>query len=489
MYKEKDSVPEFEKFYLPFGGHLQGDNRWVRLADIIPWPEIEEKYKGHFSKHIGRTAKTVRLALGAILIKEKLKLTDEETVEIIRENHYLQYFLGFESYKYEKPFDPSMMVHFRRRLGPEDIKEMNELIAKKYFEQKEEERKSKSKKNDDNDNDKNQGQLIIDATCVPQDIRHPNDVIILDEARQKTEHIIDVLYEASGLDTKPRTYRKQARIKFLDFIRGRRRTKMEIRKASRSQLQYLRRNLRTVNELLENVDPCTLSRKQRKDLIVINEVYRQQKELYQKRTHSIPGKIVSISQPHVRPIARGKARAAFEFGAKLSASITEHGMMYIDRLQWEAYNESDDLPVQVEKYKERFGRYPESVHADKIYRTRENRNYCQSKNIRLSGPPLGRPIKQTAENKKWLKALRKIERRDEGIRQRIEGGFGTVKRKFTLSNVYEKLRITSETTIMVCVLLSNCDKILRDLFMRLFFSLRLCLEKSEKLVFASYISV
>lgn len=310
--------------------------------------------------------------------------------------------------------------------------------------------------------------MILDATCFPQDIRHPHDVMILDEARQKTEKIIDTLYEAGPLTEKPRTYRKKARISFLNFIRGRRRTRQEIRRAARIQLQYLRRNLRIANELLSTVSPFSISAKQRKDLMVINEVFRQQCELYKKKTHSIPGKILSISQPHVRPIARGKARAAFEFGAKVSASVTEHGMMYVDRLQWESYNESEDLIMQVEKYKQRFGRYPESLHVDKIYRTRENRNYCESKNIRLSGPHLGRPIIQTEENKKHFRLMRKLERKDEGIRQKVEGKFGTVKRKFTLANVYEKLRVTSETTIMICVLLSNCDKILRDLFMRLF---------------------
>lgn len=469
MYKDASKVPEFEKFYLPFGGHLNGDNRWVRLAGIIPWDDIEKEYAGHFSKHIGRTAKTVRLALGALLIKEKLKLTDEETVENIRENPYLQYFLGYELYKDEKPFDPSMMVHFRRRLGADAIAEMNELIAKRF--QKAKEEKEPKKKKIDDDNHKNKGQLILDATCFPQDIRHPHDVMILDEARQKTEKIIDTLYEAGDLTEKPRTYRKKARISFLNFIRGRRRTRQEIRRAARIQLQYLRRNLRIVNELLSTVSPFTISARQRKDLIVINEVFRQQRELYKKKTHSIPGKILSISQPHVRPIARGKARAAFEFGAKVSVSVTEHGMMYVDRLEWESYNESEDLIMQVERYKQRFGRYPESLHADKIYRTRENRKYCESKNIRLSGPHLGRPIIPTEENKNSLRLMRRIERKDEGIRQKVEGKFGTVKRKFSLANVYEKLRVTSETTIMVCVLLSNCDRILRDLFMRLFLHL------------------
>ena len=466
MYKLEEGKKEFEKFHLSFGGKLRGDNRWVQLSDIIPWDEIEKEYAGHFSKKIGRTAKTVRLALGAVLIKEKLKLTDEETVESIRENHYLQYFLGYESYKDEKPFDPSMMVHFRKRLGPDAIRDLNEKITKKYHDQIEKQQKEKSG-GDKNGDGGNSGHLVIDATCIPQDIRHPNDVLLLDECRKKTEQIIDKLYAQSDLTVKPRTYRKRARIEFLNFIRGKRRTRRAIRKATKVQLQYLRRNLRSVNKLLEKYPLAILSKKQRRDLIVINEIFRQQRELYKTKTHSIPGKIIHIAQPHVRPIARGKARAAFEFGSKLSASITEHGMMYVDRLQWEPYNESEDLIGQVEQYRNRFGRYPESVHADKIYRTRANREYCESKGIRLSGPALGRPEKETAENRNRLKALRRIARQDESIRQKIEGGFGTVKRKFSLSTVFEKLKETSEMKIMICVLLVNCEKILRDLFLRI----------------------
>jgi hypothetical protein len=208
----------------------------------------------------------------------------------------------------------------------------------------------------------------------------------------------------------------------------------------------------------------TLSRKEYKDLLVIQKAYDQQMYLYREHEHSIRGKIVSLSQPHVRPIARGKARGAYEFGAKISAAITEHGLMYIDRLEWEPYNESGDLQMQVERYKDRCGHYPESVHVDKIYRTRENRAWCEERSIRLSGPPLGRPVNTAGIDKKILRAKRKQERRDESIRQAIEGAFGVGKRRYGMDCVYEKLRITSETTIMMNMLVMNMEKILKDLY-------------------------
>ncbi len=118
MYRHKIPQPEFEAFYLPFGGHPRSDNRWIRLAKLIPWDEAEKKYAAHFAESgMGAPAKNVRIALGALIIKERLGLSDEETVEQIRENPYLQYFLGFEGYRDQPPFEASMMVHFRKRMG------------------------------------------------------------------------------------------------------------------------------------------------------------------------------------------------------------------------------------------------------------------------------------------------------------------------------------------------------------------------------------
>ena len=71
-------------------------------------------------------AESVRVAPGALIIKEKLSLTDEEVVEQIRENPYLQYFMGYHEYMDKKPFDSSLMVHFRKRLHLRNISEINE---------------------------------------------------------------------------------------------------------------------------------------------------------------------------------------------------------------------------------------------------------------------------------------------------------------------------------------------------------------------------
>jgi len=167
IYRKRISHPEFEDFYLPFGGRIRSENRWVVLAKLIPWQEIEKRYVRSFSQQgIGAPAKPVRVALGSLIIKEKLGLTDEETVMQIQENHYLQFFLGFESYYDEEPFDPSLMVYFRKRLSEKVVSEINELVVKNWVKRKASKKKKRSKGSDDDEDTPKQGKLIIDCSCA-----------------------------------------------------------------------------------------------------------------------------------------------------------------------------------------------------------------------------------------------------------------------------------------------------------------------------------
>ena len=470
MYRHNQNQLEFEDFALPFGGKLRSGNRWVKLAKFIPWDEFEPDYAKAASKsQLGPPAKSVRVALGALIIKERLGTSDEETVEQIRENPYLQYFLGFKEYRDTPPFDPSMFVYFRKRFSQSKLSDLNEAVVQKALEKEKEAPKKKTppKDNDDDQSSSsggNQGKLLIDATCTPADITFPTDLKILNTSREKSEEIIDILHSPlRGKQKKPRTYRKRARKEYLSAAKSKKLSKSKRRKAIRKQLGYLKRNLKTIDKLSEQTSLLRLSRRQYKNLLVINEVYRQQQWMHDHHESRIDDRIVSVSQPHVRPIKRGKAGAATEFGAKISASLAK-GFTFVDRISWDAYNESGDLIEQAEKYKERFGYYPESIHADKIYRTRENRKFCKKHGIRLSGPPLGRP---PAEKEKQRERQLQT-RQDELDRIPIEGKFGQGKRRFSLSRIMCKLAETSEAAIMIAFLVMNLEKWLRGHLFALF---------------------
>lgn len=474
MYRKVEQAPSpAENFELPFGGKLAADNRWVILAQLIPWSEFEEEYAQNFRAEIGPPAKSFRLALGALIIKEKLGISDRETVEQIRENPYLQYFIGQSSYSNEIAFDPSLLVHFRQRISAELVNKVNREVVRRL---REVSRSDSEKKNPEQESDvpKNQGKLILDATCAPADISYPTDLKLLNQARVHSEKIIDTLYEPlkEKILKKPRTYRKLARKDYLEVARQRRPSRKQKRKALKKQLQYLKRNLAHISQLIESgASLASLSKRQYKMLLVVSEVYRQQLWLFKNNKQSIEDRIVSLSQPQIRPIVRGKAGKPVEFGAKLSASCFE-GYVFLNRISWDSFNESGDFKAQIEAYYNFTGFYPESVHVDKIYRTRENRAWCKERGIRISGPPLGRPPAHVSPEKK-KQALD-----SEKIRNSIEGKFGQGKRRFSLSRVMAKLPNTSQTAIAITFLVMNLSTALWR-----FFCVFLCLLATTILVF------
>jgi len=468
MYRGTEKQTQFIEFNLPFGGKLLAINRWIRLSQIIPWHEFEDEYCSNLSKSgQGPPAFSVRMALAALIIKERLGVSDEECTEQITENPYLQYFCGLKEFTTKAPFHSTMFVHFRKRFPADVLARVNEAVVAKAV---------KSTKKDDDDPAKgagsekpNKGKLLMDATCVPADITFPTDLKLLNKAREKSEKIIDTLHQHRGKGhKKPRTYRIKARKAYLSVAKSKRIGGMKLRKALRQQLGFLRRNLSSIEKLSEADQLTILNRRQYRDLLVISELYRQQQCMYDHRNHRINDRIVSISQPHVRPIKRGKAGSDTEFGAKLSVSLVD-GYAFVDRTSWDNFNECLDLKGQVEAYKRRFGIYPESVHADRIYRTRDNLTYCKMHHIRLSGPRLGRPPRVTPENAERLKAEAVLARQDEIDRIPIEGKFGQGKRRYGIGRLMTKLASTSETAIAMCFLVMNLEKWLAAIFLRLFF--------------------
>ena len=463
-----------EEFKTPFARGLDKNNRWVRLAQKIPWDEFARIYGKALCKGFGRPSVNARVVIGAMIIKHKKCLPDEATIEEIQENAYLQYFLGYEEFRHDQAFDPSLFVTIRKRIGQEAFEEMNQALMAtiEIIERSDASKTSKKKKKNKSNKDQlelpsetkseeekpnNQGQLLLDAVVAPQDIKFPTDHDLLNEAREHTERIIDILYQPSSDKRKPRTYRRIARKVFLAIAHKKQNSKKTIRKAIRKQLSYVRRNIETINNLLGPSSDQPLSGLCFRDLRIfwiIQELYRQQKQMFDQRIHKISDRIVSISQPHVRPIVRGKAGKNVEFGAKLSASLI-NGFVFLDHLCWDAFNESTDLIDQVERYHSRFNIYPEVVIVDKIYGTRDNRKYLNEEGIRFSGKALERPPKLTTEMIKSLKAER-CRRKEEGLlRNRIEGKFGEGKRKYDLDCIMAKTMKTSESWISAIFFVMN----------------------------------
>ena len=469
---KQQPLPGFEKFH---GFPLVMGNRWVKLSRLIPWDEFSKAYDKNMSPGMGRPAKPARLVIGAVIIKHKLCLSDQETVDQIMENPYLQYFVGFNSFQTEAPFVPSLFVDIRRRMGDEMFEQFNQSIVnllegnsspkiktKKSYKEDSREPASSSQSSNvqpekNTEPETNKGKLIIDATVAEQAIRFPTDFGLLNEAREISETLIDTLYPLSGLKKKPRTYRRKARKAYLALAKQKNPLKKQRRKAIKQQLQFLKRNFGHIENLLNLVvdENTALTERQRRQYWIIQEVFRQQEEMFRNRERRCDHRIVSIIQPHIRPIVRGKAGKKVEFGAKLGVSLTSNGIAHVDNLDWNSYHEGHDLPTQVENYKKRYGCYPEVVLADQIYGSRKNRDHLNKYNIRFAGKALGRPKKETDKNRRQIREEKRRRKAEYRERIPVEGKFGQGKNGYRLNYIRSRTQVTSEAWIRSIFLVMN----------------------------------
>ena len=397
------------------------------------------------------------------------------------ENPYYQYFIGLLGYQEEAPIDASTLVLFRKRLKMDIIMEANEYMLDAF-----KEKDSNDKKDDDHTDPpssggtieqkteqqdaENKGTLMLDATCAPSNIRYPQDFSLLNEAREKLETIIIRFCKSYGF-SRPRMYRKQARKNYLALAKAKKRSAKRIRATIRKQLAYIKRDIKYLENYME--DGYAPTSKEISLLMTIYKLYEQQQYMYKNKVHSVANRIVSITQPWIRPIVRGKTKSPVEFGAKFDLSIDDNGLGRIEQISYEAYNESTVLIEAVKRFKERTGYYPERLLADQIYRTRENRNFCKKHGIRLSGPKLGRPslAKQSAQEKKQ-------EYQDNTDRIEVERSFSLSKRCYGMGLIKTKLYETTLSSIALSVFVTNLSKIQSRILFTLFLLIDLLMDQT-----------
>lgn len=438
--------------FAPFCDQLDEDNRWMRMERALPWDELAGSYHRALSADQGRPAVDARRVIGAMIIKHKEGLDDRGTVQAIRENPYMQWFCGFSAFSTEPIFDASLLVTLRKRMGARVFEGLQQaIVGCMPLGTKATTRKKKGAQQEDNDKPPptHKGELKIDATVAPQKIAYPTDLDLLNTSRECTEGLIDALSKHLALPIKPRTHRRGARKAYLQVIKKKKRTRQEIRKAIGKQLRYLRRNIGHIEKLWHDGTPWPLKSAQQRAYWVVQQLYAQQMHMYQERTHRVADRIVSVHQPHVRPMVRGKAAANVEFGAKLNVALCD-GVAWLDHLDWNAHNESAWLIDHVERYKQRLGYYPRAVNVDGIYGTRDNRAALNLLGIRFIGKALGRP---TAES--LTPAAKRALNREMAQRNHIEGKFGQAKNAYGLGRIGARLKATSEAWIRMIFLVLN----------------------------------
>ena len=460
MYRQYYQMT-LDDYNFPYG-KLDPENEWVKLAELVPWDTAEAAYARQFVNN-GHPAHPVRIALGALIIKQKLQCSDEWVVRHVSENPYLQFFLGMKAYTNKCPFGASTMVEFRKRFPPETIAALLKASTPK---EKDNDKRNPpgdggSRSDDQANTCENSGTLLMDATCCPADVAFPQDFQLLNDAREHMEHMIDEICEANRLK-RPRMRRRCARRDFLSLSKSKKRSAKKIRAGVRKQLQYIFRDIGFVTNMIQKMG-VQLTKTQSNLLNTITTLYEQQRFMFENHTHSVENRIVSLAQPWIRPIVRGNTHANTEFGAKLHISMV-NGYAKIERLSFDAFNEATDFFSAVEGYRQDHGFYPARILADKIYRSREILAWCKERRIQMTGPALGRPPK----NPDRRREVRRQEYQDICDRNIVEGEFGVGKRSYGLNRIMAHLPETSFCVIGIALLCMNLQKRLRALLSALF---------------------
>jgi len=431
MYRSKDRKTDylFSELF-PFGGKLNENNRWLRIADLIPWEELEAEYAKYFSD-IGRPATDAQLMIGLLLLKHITGFSDEEVVQAVSENPYMQAFCGFEQFVTQDILDSSTMTKMRERLGLEFVKELEEKTYKMLIERKIIKAKG----------------MLIDATVFPEEIKYPNDVGLLNDVREWLVGNIKRIGKSIG--KKYRTYCRKARKDYLNFSKKKTKTKKAINKAKKQMLQYVRRNIKQLKDGIEQVKVKGQRVKQNiiEKLQVAEKIYHQQREMYKKKTKRVADRIVSFHRPYVRPIKRGKQGKKTEFGGK-GALVHVGGFLFMDYFEHSAFAEENLMAEHLLGYMERFGKLPPYVTADMKYGTLENRELTEELKVRASFKRRGRRPKMPNAQDRWFK-------RKQRERNRIEGGIGNGKEHYGLDRVRYSIKDGSEIWVRAGILAMN----------------------------------
>ncbi len=459
---------------------LDKSNRWVWLGDHLPWSEFDKRYKQTLNnQNAGASAKPTRMVIGAMIIKHVTRLSDVDTIQMIQENPYMQYMCGLGEFTDQPIFDPTLFVDLRKRISDDDINKMTESLLKREQEMKEEKRKRDednsrelgveppavpaedpgAKAFTDSKGREHKGILKIDATCADAEVRYPVDVDIIEDGCRKTDCFIRRICKKAGISL-PKTFYAKARGAYLLLVKMKKKGGKLVKETISVMLSCLHRDLLTLMDLTAGESRYRLDylrKDQKRVLDATMKMYFQQEQMHRTGEHTCKDRIISIFQPHVRPIVRGKASAKVEFGAKIGVSVVK-GYNFIDHHSWDAYNECNDLQRHIDNYKERFGFLPATILADKIYMNKANRAILKDFEINCYCKPLGRPPKDPPSPERQAATARAVGQRNE-----IECSFGTGKRVYQANDIRAKLPDTAECWIGMCYFAKNVMKFFREL--------------------------
>lgn len=362
MYTEepKEQQPTFI-FDMMIAPLLDQDNELFKITKAIDWVSLSDKLSCFYCPDNGRPSKPSRLKVGLLILKHLYKLSDIDACDTLKENIYAQYLCNVSLEKGKQFIEPSSLTRFRKQIGIEGIK----LIEEEAFNSLQRAKLLKGRK------------LVTDTTIVPSNIAYPTDVSLLEKVRRKAVRYLDKARQF-GIKTY-RTYKRTAQKIYIQYQKIRHYTTKSRRRVQKKLLQFSQRNIKqlketthtignSINGYLDNTKEQFLKETQ-KFLDTASKIVTQQKDIY--KGLSVKERIVSIHKPHLRPIVRGKYPVEVEFGPKVLLNL-KNDFLFLEDIQFNNTSDSQLLDTALQGYRQRFGKFPTQLSADRGFWSTQN---------------------------------------------------------------------------------------------------------------------
>lgn len=396
---------------------LDSENELFKIAKALDWVRLSDKLSEFYSPNNGRPTKPTRLKIGLLVLRHLYKLSDKDTLKTLKENIYAQYLCNISLEGTKHCLNSSTLTYFRKQIGLKGVKFIEEEVLASL-------KRAKLLKNKI---------LVCDTTVVPSDIAYPTDISLLEKVRAKAVGYLEKARQFTA-DTY-RTYKRTARKVFVTYQKIRHHTIPTRRRVQRKILQFSKRNTAQLKNALEKISKKTdnfLNKTKEKlkeqflkqaqaFLATASNIVEQQKDIYKRLP--VKERIVSVHQPHLRPMVRGKYPVEVEFGPKILLNL-KNNFLFLEHLSFENTSDSQLLDISLKGYQERFGSLPTQLAADRGFWSQENRQLAVDYGIK----------KIAIENKgksSYLKG-KPFRERLRRLRCKIEAKISLAKRKYGL---------------------------------------------------------
>lgn len=343
----------------------------IKIADAIDWASLSDRLAKFYCPDNGRPTKPSRAKVGLLMLKHLNGISDESVVDMLKRDLYAQYLCDVSLKEAQKFINPSSLTYFRKQIGPEGVKTIETEVLNTL-------KKHKIMRG---------RRLVTDTTVMPVNIAYPTDINLLDKIRRKA---VEYLGQAKNFGAKTyRTYQRTARKVTITYQKVRKHTIQSRRRVQKKLLQFSSRNIEQLNDAIKTTQKSSTPaiqkpkeqfiKKAEEFLQTANNILAQQKQIYQNK--KVTERIVSVHKTHIRPMVRGKYPVEVEFGPKLLVNL-QGDCLFLEDVQFNNVADSQLLEKSIQGYKERFGKTPTQLAADRGFWSKANRQLAEDLGVK-----------------------------------------------------------------------------------------------------------